>query len=48
MVVQNYPWYYDTTNGYQNTYMYNNWPEYILGVENMGTDDATGVIVTTR
>jgi uncharacterized repeat protein (TIGR01451 family) len=46
MVVQNLPWYYDTVSGYENTYMYHNWPEYVLGVENIGTNDATGVTVT--
>ena len=46
--VQDYPWYYDTANGYENTYGYHNWPEFILDVENWGTDDATGVVVTYK
>ena len=48
MYVQDYPWYYDTANGYENTYSYHTWPAFILDVENWGTDDATGVVVTYK
>ena len=48
MYVQDYPWYYDTVNGYENTYGYHTWPAFILDVENWGTNDATGVVVTYK
>ncbi len=48
LYVQDYPWYYDPVNGYENTYGYHNWPEFILDVENWGTNDATGVVVTYK
>ena len=45
MYVMQYPWYYDTVNGYENTYSYNTYPIFVVDVENWGNDDATGVIV---
>ena len=49
MYVQDYPWYYDTVNGYENTYSISYiGHEFILDVENWGTNDATGVVVTYK
>jgi len=45
MYVMQYPWYYDTVNGYENTYSYNTYPIFVVDVENWGNDDATGVTV---
>ena len=45
MYVMQYPWYYDTVTGYENTYSYNTYPIFVVDVENWGNDDATGVIV---
>ncbi len=45
MYVYQYPWFYDTVYGYQNTYDYNSGAILTVDVANYGHDDATGVVV---